>query len=245
MRHMETPRRTPVRRPSGDRGMTLIELMIVMLILSVTSEAIFSLVYASLKTYWKGDVATQAQQGARISTDRMTRDLRQARRLINGVTKTVGATSVTFNTACSPSAPQVSFALPHLGNVSLADVTVISATDPAPSTGTFPGSTPAVGTLPYDGWYVSYYLAASSNSATPNTGGPYLIRASYDGNTLTLATVAGNITAFALNGGTCPTTTSREFTVQLTATQQAAGQNVSSQTVVTGDVALRDNGGPP
>ena len=227
MRYVETPRRARVR----ERGMTLIELMIVMLILSVTSEAIFSLVYASLKTYWKGDAATQAQQGARISVDRMTRDLKQARKLINGGTRTVGATSVTFNTGCTT--PQISFRLPHLASISLADGSTVFDTEPDPTSGQ----------IPRDGWDVSYYLAAASNSATPNTTGPFLIRAAYDivGNTLTLTTVAGNVTGFALNpGGTCPTTSSREFTVQVTASQTQTGQNVSSQTIVRDDVTLRN-----
>jgi prepilin-type N-terminal cleavage/methylation domain-containing protein len=240
---METRRRTRVHRPSGDRGITLIELMIVLVILSLTTEAIFSLVYASLKTFWKGDAATQAQQGARTSTDRMMRDLRQARRLITGVTKSVGPTSVTINTGCTT--PQVSFALPHLTSINLTDSSSIYATDPY-AAGAVPGSTPPAGTVPYDGWYVSYYLAAASNSATPNTTGPYLIRASYDGTAITLATIARNVTGLALNpGGTCPTTSSREFTVQVTAIQNQTGQNVSSQTIITDDAALRDQGGPP
>jgi prepilin-type N-terminal cleavage/methylation domain-containing protein len=235
---METTRRRRVPRAFGDRGMTLIELMIVLLILSLTSDAIFSLLFASLKTYWKGDAATQAQQGARVSVDRMIRDLRQAGQLINGVTKTVGATSVTFNTSCTT--PQISFALPHLGSVQLTPTTagIISATDAETSVMPHPGL------LPYAGTYVTYYLAASSNSATANTTGPYLIRAAYDivGNTIALTNVAGNVTGLALNpAGTCPTASSKEFTIQVTATQTQTGQNVSSQIVVTGDVTLRNS----
>ncbi len=234
MRPMDTPRRARAQGLLGDRGMTLIELMIVLLILSLTSDAIFSLMSASLKTYWKGDVATQVQQGARISADRMVRDLRQGRILITGVTRTVGATSFTFNTACSPSAPQISAILLHTGSVTLADSSVISATDANPTTGA----------IPYDGWDVSYYLAAASNSATPNTTGPYLIRASYDlvGSTgFTFATVASNVTGLALSaGGSCPTAASLEFTLTVTASQNQTGQNVSSTTVVTDDVRLRE-----
>jgi len=229
MRHAKTPRR------ARDRGMTLIELLIVLLILSLTSDAIFSLMFASLKTYWKGDAATQAQQGARVSADRMVRDLRQSRILINGVTRTAGATSLTFNTSgglASCTTPQISVVLPHLASVTLADGSSIFATD-----------SNASGALPYDGSDVSYYLAATSNSATPNTTGPYLIRASYDlvGASLTLATVASNITGLTISaGGVCPSVSSREFTVTVTATQNQSGQNVSSQTVVTDDVTLRN-----
>jgi prepilin-type N-terminal cleavage/methylation domain-containing protein len=216
--------------------MTLIELMIVLLILSVASGAMFSLLFASLKTYWKGDAATQAQQGARISIDRMIRDLRQAGQLLNGVTKTAGATSVTFNTSCAPA--QISMALPHLASTALTPTGTIFATDAEASTMPHPGL------LPYAGSYVSYYLAASSNSATADTAGPYLIRASYDlvAGTITLATVAHNVTALSLSaGGSCPTTSSRAFTIQLTASQIQTGQNVSSQTTVIGDVTLRNS----
>lgn len=227
---METLRRGRVTR-FGERGMTLIELMIVLAILGVTSEAIFSLMYASLKVYWKGDAATQASQAARISTDRMVRDLRQAGTLIDGKTKTVGSVTVNFNTNCTT--PQISFVLPHVGTIALSDGTFISGTDANVS-----------GVMPYDGWYVSYYLAGSSNSTTPNATGPYLIRASYDfaGTTITVADVATNITSLAFSyGGTCPTTASREFTLQVTAVQNQTGQNVSSTTVVTDDVTLRNN----
>jgi prepilin-type N-terminal cleavage/methylation domain-containing protein len=219
-----------------ERGMTLLELMIVLAILSLTSSAIFSLLFAGLKTYWKGDAATQVQQGARVSIDRMMRDLRQAGQLINNVTKTVGATSVTFDTTCTTD-PQVSFVLPHLGTVTLTPSGSIYAPDAETS------SMPHPGTMPFAGTYVSYYLAASSNSATPNATGPYLIRASYDlvANTITLSDVATNITGLSLNpGGSCPTPSSTEFTVQLTASLNQTGQNVASTTVVADGVTIRN-----
>ncbi len=235
MRAVTAHRRTRVIARPGERGLTLIELLTAMAILSMVSGAIFSLLFASLKAYWKGDVATQVQQGARISVDRLTRDLQQAGQLIDGVTEVAGAATVTFNTGCAT--PQLSFALPHLNSVALTPTGTIFAPDAET------GAMPHPGLIPYAGSYVSYYLAASSNSATPNTTGPYLIRASYDvvGNTITLATVAGNITDFALNpAGTCPTTSSREFTVQVTASQIQTSQNVSSRATVTGDVKLRN-----
>jgi prepilin-type N-terminal cleavage/methylation domain-containing protein len=222
--------RTRAARARGQSGMTLLELMIVLAIMSVASGAMFSLLFASFKTYWRGDAATQAQQGARIGLDRMTRDLRQARRFINGVTETIGSTSVTFNTGCTT--PQISMALPHLGNVTLSDGSTIYATDANAS-----------GTVPYDGTYVSYYLAAATNSATPNTTGPYLIRASYDlvANTITLSNVARNITGLGLSaGGSCPTTATRELTLTLTALQNQTGEGVSSTTILKDDVAVRN-----
>jgi prepilin-type N-terminal cleavage/methylation domain-containing protein len=224
---MDARRHGSMRQLKGDeRGMTLMELMIVLLILSVVSGAMFSLLFASLRAYWQGDVASQAQQGARISIDRMMRDLRQARRLINNVTES----SVTFNTTCAT--PQVSFAMPHFASVGLSDGSSVFMEDPNAS-----------GTLPYDGSYVSYYLAATPNSAAPGSG-PYLIRAAYDlvANTLTLANVATDVTAlsFVASGGGCPGTATREFTVTVTGHQQATGQNVVSQTIITDDVTLRN-----
>ena len=214
--------------------MTLIELMIVLAILSLTSEAVFSLLYAGLKTYWKGDAASQAQQGARIAVDRMIRDLRGAGQLINGTTQTVGATSVTFNTSCS----EISMVLPHFATVALTPTGSIFATDAETS------SMPNPGTLPYAGTYVAYYLSAASNSATANTTGPYLIRASYDlvANTITVSNVATNITSLQFTaGGSCATTASRSFTMVVTAAQTQTGQNVSSSATVTGDVTLRNS----
>lgn len=229
-------RRTAGLRRTGERGMSLIELLIVLAILSLTSEAVFSLLYAGLKTYWKGDAASQAQQGARIAVDRMIRDLREAGQLINGTTETAGMNSITFNTSCTT--PQISVALPHFATVALTPTGSIFATDAETS------SMPNPGTVPYAGTYVSYYLSAVSNSGTANTTGPYLIRASYDlvARTITLTDVAANITGLSFTaGGSCPTTSSRSFTVQVTATLNQTGQNVSSSATVTDDVTLRNS----
>jgi prepilin-type N-terminal cleavage/methylation domain-containing protein len=220
-------RRRETRRP-GEAGMTILELMIVLVILSIASDAMFSLLFASYKAYWKGDVATQVQQGGRIAATRMIRDVRAGRRLISGVTRTVGPTSVTFNTSCT----QVSMVQPHLGSVTLADGSSIYAPDPN-----------AGGTVPYDGYDVSYYLAATSNGTTPNTAGPYLIRASYDivANSIAVSNVAGNVTALNFSsGGGCITTATREFTMTITASQTQTGQGVSSQIVIKEDVTLRN-----
>lgn len=216
------------RRP-GQAGMTIIELMIVLVILGIASDAMFSLLLASYKTYWKGDVATQVQQGGRLALSRMIRDVRAGRRLITGVTRTAGSASVTFTTSCT----QVSVVQPHLASVALADGSTIYAPDPQAGTGT----------TPYDGYDVTYYLAATNNSTTPNTSGPYLIRAVYDlvANTLAVTNVGANITALNFtSGGSCITTSAREFTMVITASQTQAGQGVSSQIVIKDDVALRN-----
>jgi prepilin-type N-terminal cleavage/methylation domain-containing protein len=217
-----------MRRLRDARGMTLVELMVVLLVFSLVSAAVFSLLFTSLKAYWKGDLATQVQQGGRLGLDRLTRDVRQARRLL----ASTGAGGFTFATSCSPN-PQISFVLPHLKSVSLADGSTIYATDPNPTTGA----------IPYDGWYVSYYLSAAQGSTTPDATGPYLERTVYDltAQSLTTQSIASNVTALAFSsGGACPTASTREVTITLTASQTATGQNVSSTDVVKSDVALRN-----
>ncbi len=221
------------RRLRDARGMTLMELMVVLLVFSLVSGAIFSLLFTSLKAYWKGDLTTQAQQGGRIGMERLTRELRQARRLFD-LTTAITKGGFTFTTTCSP--PQISFVMPHIGTVTLADGSRIQGTDPD-----------MYGNIPYDGSYVSYYLASAQGTApgstTPNTAGPYLRRTVWDiaSSTLTTQTVAGNVTALGLlAGGSCPTKASREITVTVTASQTAAGQNLTSTDVVTSDVVLRN-----
>lgn len=212
--------------------MSLIELMIVIVILGITSDAMFQLMFASYKVYWKGDVATQVQQGGRVALTRMIRDVRAARRLATGFSKTAGGNTVTFNTGCTPNV-QVSMVQPHLGSVALADGSTIFAPDPQAGTGT----------LPYDGYDVTYYLSATPNSTTANNAGPYLIRASYDlvAQTLTIANVATNITTLNFtSGGSCITASTREFTMAITASQTQASQGVSSQIVIQDDVTLRN-----
>lgn len=218
------------RRIQDARGMTLVELMVVLLVFSMVMGAVFSLLQTSLTAYWKGDLATQVQQGGRISLDRLTRDLRQARRIINSVT----SGGFTFNTFCST--PQISFVLPHLATVTLADGTTIYATDANSS-----------GTIPYDGSYASYYLAAAQGGTTPNATGPFLEQTVYDlvGATLSTRSIATNVTGLAFLDratGACPSTSpaARDVVVTVTASQTATGQNVSSTDVVKSDVTLRN-----
>lgn len=132
-----------MRHVRDARGMTLVELMVTLLVFSLVSTAVFSILFTSLKAYWKSDLATQVQQNGRLGMDRLTRDLRQARRLLDSSTQQTQG-GFTFTTSCSPN-PQISFVLPHYGSVALADGSTIYATDPNSS-----------GMIPYDGSYVSY-----------------------------------------------------------------------------------------
>jgi Tfp pilus assembly protein PilW len=211
--------------------MTLLELMMVLAITSLVAGAVFSVFMSSLTTYWKGDINTQVQQGARLAFDRLTRDLRSARSLCSSSTCTPSG-SFPFTVACTPN-PQISFVLPHYGNMTLADGSVIYGTDADSS-----------GKIPYNGSYVSYYLAATQGSTTQNASGPYLERTVYDitGVTLSTTSIASNITSLAFSaGGVCPTTASREVTVTVTASQNPASQNIPPSTaVLTMDVTLRN-----
>jgi hypothetical protein len=209
----------------GERGMTLAETMLVLLVMSLVSSAVLSLMSMGLRTYWKGDLTTQVQQGGRIGLERMTRDLRAARRLYSGP-----AGSETFNLGCGV----ISFVLSHVGTVGLSDGSTIYATDKNVS-----------GLIPYDGSYVSYYLAGNYtvSPSNANSVGPYLVKAVYDlsSGSLTETNMGTNVTSLAFSaGGGCPTPSSKEVTVTLTASQQAAGQNAAATDVVTEDVFLRN-----
>ncbi len=229
--------RQRIRRWARDaRGMTLAELLVVLLITTIVSGAVLTVFLTSLTSFTKGSVGTQVQQAGRIGADRLSRELRQARRLYSG---TQGGFS--FNLPAVSPCNQISFVLPHMALVTLSGTptTSIYLTD----------ANPVSGVMPYDGTYVSYYLSSGSPSlaAGQNANGPYLVRTSYDGTTLSSMIVANNVTglAFAVGGG-CPTTLSRLMTVTVTAYQQANGVGASSQQVtsatdvVTLDVGLRN-----
>jgi len=234
---MRTRRRLHLRGRLADaRGMTLVELMTVLVVFSVVMGAVVSLLITGLAVYAKGGVNAQAQVGSQVGTDRLQRELRQARRLVTGIVETVGATSFTFNTQCSPT--QISFALPHMASVTLSDSTIISATDAN-----------GQGVTPYDGWYVSYYLSstetAAGASAAPavNAVGPYLIRTQYDLVALKLsyATVDNYSVAMTISAtGGCPTVASTDITVSLQGSATASNQSVASTERVVTDVTLRN-----
>lgn len=232
------------------RGLSLVEMLIVIAILALVTGAVFSIFTVSLQAYWKGDLGTQVQQGSRIALDRMSRDLRQGRRLYSSSTLygTPGFTfGITGGLAGCAGFPQISFVLPHTGNVTLADgVTVITMTDAKPGA-------PNQGQIPYDGYYVSYYLSASQGQpgAWPplNQFGPYLIRMVWDINASALSwtTIASNIGSLnnstpltftdALTGG-CPSTASRQVKVGITASLTTVNQ--TSTDTVRMDVTTRN-----
>lgn len=226
------------------RGMTLIELLIVIGIMSLLAGAVASIMLVSLQTYLKGSINAQVQQGGRIAIDRLTRDLRQARRLFSGT-----AGGFLFTLGCT----QISFVLPHVTLVNLSETCSIACPDGALcQSGTCkvyaPDQDPVAGTVPYDGWYMSYYLSSTVSGQTANSNGPYLVRTVWDLTTSTLAstTVASNVTALALSsGGGCPTAASRQVTITLTASQQAnTAPNLPAYSqatdTVTEDISLRN-----
>jgi prepilin-type N-terminal cleavage/methylation domain-containing protein len=240
-------RRGPSKADGGDgRGLTLVELLIVLAIMSLVAGAIMSVFMTSLRAYWKGSLTTQVQKGGRVAFDRLSRDLRAARRLCGSPacgTHPVGG--VNFDTV---SCTQIGFVQAHLGPVTLNDgKTVIYATDPNGG-----------GVIPYDGYYVSYYLAATPGSTTVSPTGPYLERALWDlnANAISITTVAGperqgattfggaNISnlAFAVGGGVggCPVAATRDILVTVTASQNATGQSLQDTAVFTGDISLRN-----
>jgi hypothetical protein len=210
--------------------------MTVLLVFSLIMGAVSSLLITSLAIYSKGSVNTQAQASARIALSRLVREVRQARRLINGTGEPANGGTFTFETACGP-APEISFALPHTAVYALSDGTTAYATDAN-----------AVGANPYDGWYVSYYLSAAqagtgSLPPPPDASGPYVIRVQYDltAGALSYATVAGGVTALTVAAqGACLTASARNLSITMTGSAAAVNEAVSSTDVVTSDVTLRN-----
>jgi len=224
-----------IRAWQDNRGMSLLEMIIALFVLSLVSGAIYSSFSAGLKAYWKGDINTQVQQGARLAIDQMSRDIRQGRRLIPATIDVVSGFQ--FDNKCAPSAPQISFEVPEITTVTLNDGSSIYGTYVASSGGLQAGT------------YVSYYLAAGQTGVaalTPNTSGPYLMKhvelLNPGGPQAWTRTAASNVTGLAFadaQGGGCPTTNTRGIQVTLTASQQAVGQGVSSADVVSTNSLLR------
>lgn len=220
------------------RGMSLMEVIVAVAVIAMIAGSMASVLVTSLRTNWKANNNVQSQQNARIGLDKLTRDLRQAGRLYSSLTSFGG---FTFQTLCTPS-PQISFVLPHVAMTSLNGGTQIWAPDPRTTDGK----------IPYDGWYVSYYLAPTSGGATQNGSGPYLVRASWNlvgTSTLSTQTAAQGISGLAFLdrvSGVCPSAASaspqgRDIKVTLTSTQYQADQTtVVSTTTMTQDVTLRN-----
>jgi prepilin-type N-terminal cleavage/methylation domain-containing protein len=84
------------RRPSDDRGYTLVEFAVAMgiflIFMSVVTPFMFSQIQGALRTEDRVDL----QQNARIALRTMTRELRQATELYDSVDKPSGKTEVSF-----------------------------------------------------------------------------------------------------------------------------------------------------
>lgn len=82
------------KRCSGQRGVTLIELMVAMAMTFIVVAAVFSVYSATWKNYRGGEAQTEAQQYARIAIERITMDVRQAARISPLYTSDKGTGSV-------------------------------------------------------------------------------------------------------------------------------------------------------
>ena len=66
-----------------NRGFTLIEIIIVIAIFSVVISMVSSTVFLSSKVYFQGERMTEIMQNGRVILDAISRELRQARKLVN------------------------------------------------------------------------------------------------------------------------------------------------------------------
>jgi type II secretory pathway pseudopilin PulG len=217
------------------RGMTVVEVVVAVAVMAMVAGTMSTIFITSLRLNYKASNNVQAQQNARIGLDGLTRDLRQAGKLMP--TTTVGG--FTFTNGCSPN-PQISFVLPHVKSFNLSDNTNVWAPDIDTRAGV------GYGKLPYDGWYVSYYLTATNQGTTLNASGPYLVRAAWDLVSLALSTrtIARNISNLMLSDratSACPTTAGREIQVTVVGSQRLADGTPVTTTTMTQDVTLRNN----
>ncbi len=217
--------------------MTVIELMSALLVFSLVMGALSSLLITSLAVYSKGSVSTQAQVSVHLTLGRLVREVRQARRLLNGTQESANGVTFSFNTTCTIT-PQLSFALPHTAVYALSDGTTAYTTDANAS-----------GVNPYDGWYVSYYLSAAQAAGTgalapaADASGPYVIRVEYDvtAGQLSYGTVTGGVTALTLAAqGGCPTANTRNLSITVAGAAAAVNEAVTTTDVITSDVTLRN-----
>lgn len=218
------------------RGMTVVEVVVAVAVMAMIAGTMSTIFITSMRINYKTNNNIQAQQSARIGLDALTRDLRQAGRVM--ATTTVGG--FTFANACSPN-PQVSFVMPHVATFNLSNGTSVWAPDIDARIGSA-----TYGKLPYDGWYVSYYLTATDRGTTLTPSGPYLVRTYWDlvASTLVSRTVARNVSNLTMSDratSACPTTAGREIIVTVVGTQLLADGSIAATATITQDVTLRNN----
>lgn len=111
------------------RGFTLVEILIVMVIFSIVVAAIYSLYLVHLKTAMKQDEVVEVQQNLRIAMDSISRDLKMA-----GVLVPLGTTPLSIGapTGCGANTLQINTMSPD-GNMAR----VTSGPFISPSTATF------------------------------------------------------------------------------------------------------------
>jgi type II secretory pathway pseudopilin PulG len=220
------------------RGMSLVEVVIAVAVLAMIAGGMMTVAITTTRANWKARNNIEAQQNARIGLDKLTRDLRQAGKLFSNGTAYGG---FIFTIACSGN-PQISFVLPHVKSFTLSDNTTVWAPDIRATDGK----------VPYDGWYVSYYLAAVDGGTTLNASGPYLVRTTWDLTTSTLSskTAVRNVSGLVFSdrvSSACPTAWvsqsqpgTRETVVTLTSSQRLGDGSVVSTTTMVQDVMLRN-----
>jgi type II secretory pathway pseudopilin PulG len=218
------------------RGMTVVEVVVAVAVMAMVAGTMTTIFMTAMRLNWKANNNIQSQQNARIGLDALTRDLRQAGRLGPGTS----FGGFTFANSCS----QISFALPHVKTFNLSDNTPVWAPDIDSRI-----ASPTYGKVPYDGWYVSYYLTATDKGTLLYPSGPYLVRTIWGDLTGTPAlssrTMARNISNLAFSDrstSACPTTAGREIIVTVVGSQMLAdGTTPVSVTTMTQDVTLRNS----
>jgi prepilin-type N-terminal cleavage/methylation domain-containing protein len=86
----------------GEKGFTLVEILIVMAILGLVMGAIYSVYLTNMKSAYTQEEVVEVQQNLRIAMDSITRDIRMAGMLVPSTTPPISsanATGISLNTA--------------------------------------------------------------------------------------------------------------------------------------------------
>jgi prepilin-type N-terminal cleavage/methylation domain-containing protein len=115
------------QRRRDERGMTLVELMVVLMMTSIVSALVYAVLIDSTKVAARADNSTRAENSGRLALRAMSQDIRAAVQIRGASSTTACTTGLTYPagfTTC------VGFLVPHEVSASAATTTVAPGTKP-------------------------------------------------------------------------------------------------------------------
>jgi len=115
------------RRRHDERGMTLVELMVVLMMTSIVSALVYAVLIDSTKVAARADNSTRAENSGRLALRAMSEDIRAAVQIRGATSTTACTTGLTYPagfTTC------LGFLIPHATSASATTTTVAGGTKP-------------------------------------------------------------------------------------------------------------------